>query len=81
MTIELTDAQLERYARHVILDEVGEEGQARLLAAFRAADSTGRAGILLAARGIAALARQDPGAYHDADAAAAKKPAARKKAA
>jgi molybdopterin/thiamine biosynthesis adenylyltransferase len=28
----LTDNQLERYARHVILDEVGEEGQARLLA-------------------------------------------------
>ncbi|MEA2779142.1 MAG: molybdopterin-synthase adenylyltransferase, partial [Rhodospirillaceae bacterium] len=32
MTI-LTDTQLERYARHVILDEVGEEGQARLLGA------------------------------------------------
>jgi len=29
---ELTDQQLERYARHVILDEVGEAGQARLLA-------------------------------------------------
>src|SRR5271154_5056488 len=29
----LTDAQLERYARHVILEEVGEEGQARLLGA------------------------------------------------
>ena len=28
---ELTDLQLERYARHVILDEVGEAGQARLL--------------------------------------------------
>ena len=28
---ELTDRQLERYARHVILDEVGEAGQARLL--------------------------------------------------
>ena len=28
----LTDTQLERYARHVILEEVGEEGQARLLA-------------------------------------------------
>jgi molybdopterin-synthase adenylyltransferase len=32
MMIELSDAQLERYARHVILDEIGEEGQARLLA-------------------------------------------------
>jgi len=29
---DLTDAQLERYARHVVLDEVGEEGQLRLLA-------------------------------------------------
>jgi adenylyltransferase/sulfurtransferase len=29
----LTDLQLERYARHVILEEVGEEGQACLLAA------------------------------------------------
>lgn len=28
---ELSDDQLERYARHVILDEVGEEGQAKLL--------------------------------------------------
>ena len=29
MTID--DAQLERYARHIVLDEVGEEGQERLL--------------------------------------------------
>lgn len=29
--MELSDAQFERYARHLILDEVGEEGQARLL--------------------------------------------------
>ena len=29
---ELTDRQLERYARNVILDEVGEEGQLKLLA-------------------------------------------------
>ena len=27
----LSDSQLERYARHVILDEVGEDGQERLL--------------------------------------------------
>ncbi|MEQ8702027.1 MAG: molybdopterin-synthase adenylyltransferase MoeB [Bauldia litoralis] len=31
-TTGITDAQLERYARHVVLDEVGEEGQATLLA-------------------------------------------------
>jgi molybdopterin-synthase adenylyltransferase len=30
---EISDAQLLRYARHVVLDEIGEEGQARLLAA------------------------------------------------
>ena len=30
--MELTDAQFERYARHLILDEVGEEGQ---LSTFR----------------------------------------------
>jgi len=29
--MELTDQQVERYARHLILDEVGEEGQAKLL--------------------------------------------------
>ncbi len=31
--LELSDRQLERYARHVILDEVGEEGQAKLIGA------------------------------------------------
>ena len=31
MRTELTDAQLERYARHVVLDEVGEDGQVKLL--------------------------------------------------
>ena len=32
MSQELTDPQLERYARHVVLDEVGEAGQLKLLA-------------------------------------------------
>lgn len=31
--MDLTEAQFQRYARHLILDEVGEEGQARLMAA------------------------------------------------
>ena len=31
--MELSDEQFERYARHLILDEVGEAGQAKLLAA------------------------------------------------
>ena len=29
--MELTDNQFERYARHLILDEVGDEGQEKLL--------------------------------------------------
>src|ERR1700761_9000524 len=29
--MELSDAQFERYARHLVLDEVGEEGQQKLL--------------------------------------------------
>jgi molybdopterin/thiamine biosynthesis adenylyltransferase len=29
--MELTEEQFQRYARHLILDEVGEEGQLRLL--------------------------------------------------
>src|SRR5256885_6334590 len=30
--MELSEAQFHRYARHLILDEVGEEGQEKLLA-------------------------------------------------
>jgi adenylyltransferase/sulfurtransferase len=30
--MDLTDTQIERYARNLILDEIGEEGQAKLLA-------------------------------------------------
>jgi molybdopterin-synthase adenylyltransferase len=29
--MELSEAQFHRYARHLILDEVGEEGQEKLL--------------------------------------------------
>ena len=32
MDLNLTDQQIERYARHLVLPEIGEEGQARLLA-------------------------------------------------
>lgn len=64
MTIELTDAQLERYARHVILDEVGEEGQARLLAARVLVVGAGGLGapvlLYLAAAGIGQLTVADP---------------------
>lgn len=63
MTIELSDAQLERYARHVILDEVGEEGQARLLAARVLVVGAGGLGapvlLYLAAAGIGHLTIAD----------------------
>lgn len=53
---ELSDAELERYARHVILEEIGEEGQARLLAARVLVVGAGGLGspllLYLAAAGI-----------------------------
>ncbi len=30
--MDFSDQQIERYARHLVLPEIGEEGQARLLA-------------------------------------------------
>lgn len=56
---DLTDRQLERYARHVILDEVGEEGQAKLLTAKVLVIGAGGLGapllLYLAAAGIGTL--------------------------
>jgi len=57
--VELSEAQLRRYARHLILDEVGEEGQARLLASRELVVGAGGLGspvlLYLAAAGVGTL--------------------------
>jgi len=55
----LTDAQLDRYARHIVLKEIGGEGQAKLLAARVLVIGAGGLGapllMYLAAAGVGAL--------------------------
>ena len=57
--MSLTDAQLDRYARHIVLKEIGGEGQRRLLAATVAVIGAGGIGCpaiqYLAAAGVGAL--------------------------
>jgi molybdopterin-synthase adenylyltransferase len=57
--MDLTDSQIERYARNLILDEIGEEGQAKLLASRVLVLGAGGLGapllLYLAASGIGRL--------------------------
>lgn len=57
--MSLTDAQLDRYARHIVLKEIGGEGQRRLLAASVAVVGAGGIGApaiqYLAAAGVGTL--------------------------
>jgi len=60
---ELSDADLERYARHVILDEIGEEGQIRLLESKVCVVGAGGLGspvlLYLAAAGVGTIGLVD----------------------
>jgi hypothetical protein len=64
--MHLTDAQQERYARHLLLDELGGEGQERLLSACVRLRGSGRAvrwaARYLAASGVGTLVLDDPAA-------------------
>ncbi len=57
--VTLTDQQLDRYARHIVLKEIGGEGQKRLLAAHVAVIGAGGIGspalLYLAAAGVGRL--------------------------
>ena len=59
MDIELTDEQIDRYARHLVLPEVGEEGQLKLLSSKVLVIGAGGLGspllLYLAAAGVGTL--------------------------
>jgi len=61
--MELTEEQFQRYARHLILDEVGEEGQIRLLSSRVLVVGAGGLGspllLYLAAAGVGTLGITD----------------------
>jgi len=59
MASEITESQLLRYARHIVLDEVGEDGQAKLLSSRALVVGAGGLGspllLYLAAAGVGTL--------------------------
>ena len=61
--MELTEEQFQRYARHLILDEVGEEGQIRLLSSRVLVVGAGGLGspllLYLAAAGVGTIGITD----------------------
>ena len=61
--IDFTDSQLERYSRHIILDEVGVEGQEKILQAkvliIGAGGLGSPAALYLAAAGIGTIGLVD----------------------
>ena len=67
----LTDPQIRRYARHVLLPDVGGRGQERLLAAaVRAEDAGGAAAVALvylAAAGVGTVVVGDRGRVRERD--------------
>jgi len=64
--LRLTDAQQERYSRHLLLDHLGGEGQERLLSACVRVRGTGRtvrwAARYLAASGVGTVVLEDAAA-------------------
>ena len=62
--MELDEEQFQRYARHLILDEVGEEGQLRLLSSRVLVVGAGGLGspllLYLAAAGVGTIGITDP---------------------
>src|SRR5712671_1004681 len=67
--MRLSEAQQERYARHLLLDELGGEGQERLLSSCVRIRGTGRAvrwaARYLAASGVGALVLEDAAAARE----------------
>src|SRR5262249_51352183 len=64
VSMELSEEQFQRYARHLILDEVGEEGQIKLLSSRVLVVGAGGLGspllLYLAAAGVGTIGITDP---------------------